>query len=372
MKIFILTTELSQLNGLGRYSIDMLDALHRLGTKTVVATSREDVSSSDTVPLNILPRQLDYKSSYVLAILYAWQLRKHTKDCDVIHSFAEQYAYIAYWLSKFTGKKYIITSHGTWAVLPYTLSFYKRYFHKRSFESASKVICVSNYTKKCLEKFGLDNLQVINNGINAKKFTQTQPLSWEGREDLIVSVGNLKRRKGYETSISAFAKTQTLLPKFNYCIVGDQSDDAHFNKLKKLASDLGVKDKINFLQHISDDELISIYRRAKLFVLTSISEKSHFEGFGLVYLEANACGLPVIGSLESGAEDAISDGNTGLLVSQHDVNSVSDAITRIIGDKDLSEKMSRQAIKWADKHDMDKVIINYMNEYKLGLNNSDK
>lgn len=372
MKIFVLTTELSRLNGLGRYSIDMLDALHRLYVETVVATSSESISSTNSAVLNVLPRQLDYKSSYILAIWYAWKLRKHVKDCDLIHSFAEQYSYIAYWLSKFSGKKFFVTAHGTWAVLPYMLPFYKRYFHKKSFESAKQVICVSAYTKKRLEQFGLDNLKVINNGINVKNFSQRKFLQWGSREDLIVSVGNLKSRKGYETSISAFAKIQKLLPKFNYCIVGDQSDTAHFNKLKKLASDLGVKDKISFLQHISDEELILIYRKAKLFVLTSISEKSHFEGFGLVYLEANASGLPVIGSLESGAEDAISDGNTGVLTPQGNFRAVAKAMMKIIGNRDLTEIMSNKALQWASDHDMDKVIMNYMAVYKSYLNNPDK
>ena len=110
-------------------------------------------------------------------------------------------------------------------------------------------------------------------------------------------------------------------------------------------------------------------KKARLLVLSSISEKSHFEGFGLVYLEANASGLPVIGSLESGAEDAIRDGRTGFLVSQNDSEGIAEAIIKILGNKNLAETMSSEAIKWASEHDMDKVIMKYKGIYASSVIN---
>ncbi|KKR25915.1 MAG: Glycosyl transferase group 1 [Microgenomates group bacterium GW2011_GWC1_39_7] len=317
----------------------------------------------------ILTTELNYKVSYFAAIWYAWRLRKYAKECDFIHSFAEQYSYIAYWLAKLTDKKFFVTAHGTWAVLPFSLSFHKRYFHRKSFEKAAKIICVSRYTERRLVEFGLNNLHVINNGINTKKFIRPSITPWQERQNLIVSVGNLKRRKGYHISIPAFAKTRARFKDLRYYIVGDQSDRAYFDQLKRLCFELGVRESVDFVQHISDDELIAIYKKARLLVLSSISEKSHFEGFGLVYLEANASGLPVIGSLESGAEDAIRDGRTGFLVSQNDSEGIAEAIIKILGNKNLAETMSSEAIKWASEHDMDKVIMKYKGIYASSVIN---
>lgn len=372
MKIFVLTSELNYRNGLGRYSVDMVEAMRSGGVDVSVATAFNGVNDTPTETLNILPKALDYRSSYLFAIWIAWKLRGHAKDSDLIHSFSEQYSYIAYWLSKMTGKKFFITAHGTWAVEPFTTSFIKRYFHRKSFESALKVICVSSYTKERLEAYGLHNLCVINNGINFAKFTKAPLPNWSERENFIVTVGNLKNRKGYHVSIQAFAKAQGRINDLRYCIVGDQSDKAYLDKLEKLALSLGVRDKIEFLQHISDEELVGIYRKAKMFVLTSISEGSHFEGFGLVYLEANACGLPVVGSLESGAQDAITS-DTGFLVRQGDSQAVAEAIEKIVGDDKLAEAISEKAVEWAEKHDMSKVAQEYRRLYESGsLNKIDK
>jgi len=350
MKILLLTGELTEKHGWGRYSIGLLGALSSAGVEVVVAQG--------------LPNPLNYKKNYFLAFLYAMRLKNQAKDCDVIHSLLEPYSYISYLLSLLTGKKYFITVHGTYGVLPYNFPFYKKYFHKKSFENAEKIICVSNYTRKRMEEFGLSNLEVINNGINFKNFSKLEVLPLENREDAIVSVGALKQRKGYHISISAFAEVLKVFGNIKYYIVGDQSDINYFNSLKKLVSDLNIEKSVVFLQSISDDELLGLYGKSKLFVLTSVNEGAHFEGFGLVYLEANARGLPVIGSLDSGAEDAIRDGETGFLVPQNGVSAVTKAVIKILENKNLTITMKENSQKWAKDHNWKRVIDNYINLYK--------
>jgi len=76
-----------------------------------------------------------------------------------------------------------------------------------------------------------------------------------------------------------------------------------------------------------------------VFALPSINIGGRFEGFGLVYLEAGAAGLPVIGTLGCGAEEAIVDGETGFLVPQYDVEALAGAIIRLLTDADLRARM---------------------------------
>lgn len=362
MKIFVLTTGLTQ-DGWGRYSADVACALSQNNIGVVVAINESSVNETNVDAVKILPNHLAHIKVYVLAFWYAWKLRKYAKECDVIHCFAEPYSYIAYWLSKMTGKKYFITAHGTYGVLPYYFSSIKKYFHKKSFESAEKVICVSNYTKDLLFEFGLKNLIVVNNGIHFENFYCPPIVSFAERGDIILSVGALKPRKGQYISIAAFAKIANRYKNLKYYVVGDQSDVGYFEKLKQLATTLGVKDRVIFLSSISDDELKSLYGKSKIFVLTSRSKKSHFEGFGLVYLEANANGLPVIGSIGSGAEDAIRDGKTGFLVPQEDVGAIAKKMSDMLESKELWKEMSGNGIIWAKEHDWNGIIKKYIEVY---------
>lgn len=363
MKIFVLTSELTGKNGWGRYSMDLLGALSNGGVESVVALGVDGANDTKICAMKVLPSPLSYRKNYLLAIWYAWKLRKYVTDCDAIHSFIEPYSHVAYWLGKLTGKKYFITAHGTYAVLPYSFPAYKRVFHGTSFQGARGVICVSNYTKKRLGEFGLKNLSVIPNGLDFKKFYNPHVPSFVDREDLILSVGALKYRKGQHVSITAFARVCNTFKHLKYLIVGDQSDTAYFGHLKKLVTDLSIEGRVEFLDSISDEELMVLYRKSKLFALTSISEGAHFEGFGLVYLEAGACGLPVIGSLNSGAEDAIQQGKTGFLVPQNDPRSTADAITHILVGKDLAQAMGDKGVEWAKDHDWMSIVQSYITLY---------
>lgn len=178
MKILFLTSSINpEHGGWGRYSKDLIESLSAGGVECVTADN--------------LPSPLSYNRNYFLSFLYAWRLRKLARDCDAIHALVEPYSCIAYLLSLWTGKPYFVTAHGTFSVWPYYLSPLKRYLHKRSFARASKVICVSDYTKDRLSHFHLNNLQVIHNGIDSTHFRDSPYID---KEDIILSVGAPKPR----------------------------------------------------------------------------------------------------------------------------------------------------------------------------------
>lgn len=364
MKVFILTTELNSKNGWGRYSLSLVDALAQNGVETMFATDKNGHNETNGHVINILPDYRNYNKNYLMALWYALRLRRHAKRCDVIHSFVEPYSYIAYWLSKLTGKRYFITTHGSYGVMPFRLSAARRYFHKKSFISAEKVICVSEYTKKRLAEFNPSNLLVINNGIDFKRFCHASIPALEERENYILSVGALKHRKGQHISLQAFGVIADAFKDARYFIVGDRSDPDYFNQLKKITIDLRIENRVEFLSSISDEELIKLYKKAKVFVLTSISKGTHFEGFGLVYLEANACGLPVIGSMDSGAEDAIEDGKTGFLVQQNNADAIAGVVNKVFSDKELWKKISENGRVWAKEHDWALIVKKYIVVYE--------
>lgn len=350
MKILALTSKLETGNGWGRYSLGLIGALRDSGVEVVIA---EDGIS--------LPNTLNYNKNYFLALWYALKLVPLARECQFIHVFAEPYVVIANLLSKFTGKPYIVTVHGSYGVLPYNLPI-KKYFHGKSLADAQTLVCVSNYTKEVMSSYKLKNLVVIPNGIDLNVFTGSNPPFAE-REDLMISVGALKYRKGQHVALVAFTNLVKSHPQLRYILVGSQDDAVYTAKLKKIVEDAGLENKVDFLSHISDGELLALYRRAKVFVLTSISTPRHFEGFGLVYLEANACGLPAIGSRRSGAEDAIRDNKTGFLVYQEDVSDVTQKVEKMLTDRDLWHQMSREGLVWARKHGWKEIAKEYVKIY---------
>lgn len=364
MKIFVLTAELGTKNGWARYSLDLVHALTQNGVQVSVGLSAHGQNEGAVEAVRMLPHGLDYFRSFFLAPWYAWRLRKYVRDCDYIHSFVEPYAYIAYWLAKFTGKKYVVTVHGSYGVLPYD-SVWLRRRHHRALQAAYVVVCVSAYTKKVLTGYGLANLQVIHNGISSSWFLQEPVPTFNERENMLLSVGALKRRKGQHVSLAAFAHVAQEDPTLRYYIVGDQDDTPYVKRLQKLATELGVAEKVVFLESVTDQELLSLYRRAKVFALTSISTKRHFEGFGLVYLEANACGVPAVGSMDSGAEDAIQNGETGFLVPQEDSSAAAEALRKLLTDPGVWQRMSQQGQAWAREHDWQEVGKEYGKLYSL-------
>ena len=186
----------------------------------------------------------------------------------------------------------------------------------------------------------------------------------ESTEPYILSVGALKMRKGYHLSILAFALVRERFPNLKYIIVGDQSDSSYFERLKELVKNNKLENHIEFKDNIDQRELKKLYSEARLFVLSSINIDHHFEGFGLVFLEAAAAGLPVVGTTNNGIADAISDGYNGILVPQDSIELLSKAMIQILESTNY-ESMSENSYSWAKDHSLGKMIGQYLNAYGL-------
>jgi phosphatidylinositol alpha-1,6-mannosyltransferase len=170
------------------------------------------------------------------------------------------------------------------------------------------------------------------------------------KEGLILSVGAVKPRKGYEYAIRAFGRIASQVPQAEYVIVGRVTNAGFRDRLLTIAAECGVGDRVRFVADASDDVLKRCYAKASVFVLPSVNEGAYFEGFGLVYLEAAATGLPTIGTRDCGAADAIIDGVTGFLVPQRDVDSLAVALLRLLMDRDLCRQMGAAGRRIAAEH----------------------
>ena len=123
--------------------------------------------------------------------------------------------------------------------------------------------------------------------------------------------------------------------------------DTYLDELKFLAKELSVENHIVFVDYIPDNDLNEIYSRSQVYVMVSrtYNDIGDSEGFGITFLEANACGCPVIGSTEGGIPDAVENNKNGLLVPADDIKSLTKAINKFLEDQSFRTKIIDQGIK---------------------------
>ncbi len=364
MKILFLTNSLDESNGWGRYSIDLVSSLAKKGITCRVLTTKG--AKNKVLPaVEVFDVMSSNPASFLRYLFVDYlKIKKYCDGFDLVHSLIEPYGPLACLLA---GKKrpFFITSHGTFAVNWFKKIIPKIIF-RLVFKKAAKIFSVSNFTKrKIIERVKLGNIEVINNGVDYRKFQLDNFVAKkDDNSKIILGVGALKSRKGFHISIPAVAKAKEKFNNLKYYIVGGQSDVAYFNKLKQLVADLHLSNAVFFLQDISDDELIRLYHQMDLFLLTPVNVGDKFEGFGLVYLEAGACGKPVIGTYNCGAEEAIIENYNGLLVPQEDINQTAAAIVRILENNMLAESLGKNGRSRAIDMNWDKIADKYIDCYK--------
>lgn len=293
------------------------------------------------------------------------RLRRYAHTHDIIHSIdLNPRGYVGYLATRFTRAKLVITVQGSYGVAP--LDVRKTALLSRIvYRATAVIIAISSYIKREIDsKMQGANVVVISHGVDLARFARaagTRHL----KEPYILGVGSIKRRKGYETSLRGFIEAKKEIPELRYVIVGAHIDEPRYvEKLMQITRESGVEDSVDFIKDISDERLREFYTDASIFILTSANEGGHFEGFGLVFLEAAAYGVPSIGTKGNGIEDAIIDGKTGILVTQFDVHETANAIVKLMQNPDLRRTMGQAARHHAEERTWDIVIKEYLSVYE--------
>lgn len=349
MHILILTNSVRPYSGWGRCASGLVAGIRNAKHSVTILKEEDDGYEG----ISILKRGIGIFWS-------AWRVRKYVKKCDVVHALdGYPYGIIAVLAVIGLKKKVIITAIGTYSVEPlYRIKTSK--LLSWAYKKASRVVCISRYTMdQILKKVPLRRIGVVNLGINVAEYGT----EWEvPREQFMLSVGALKHRKGYHISIPAYGVVKKRYPELTYKIVGSHKDARYKETLLDLIQKQEIEG-VDFVGEISDQELHSLYSRARVFVLTSVNQGHHFEGYGLVCLEAAASGVPVVGTRGNGIEDAVKDGYNGVLVDQNDINSTSQAICEVVGDEARWATMSARGRLWAKQHDNSVMIQRYLDMY---------
>jgi phosphatidylinositol alpha-1,6-mannosyltransferase len=254
------------------------------------------------------------RARYALAARWsAWRRRPSTVFCG--HLYMAPLAALA---ARIAGARLVVQLHGIegWD-RPSPL-------RRKAVEAADLVLCVSRYSRARLLSWAAmapERVAVLPNTVG-EQFTPGDRAAARARfgfgpEKVILSVGRLdprERYKGQDRVIAALPEIIAHGTDVLYVVAGEGADRS---RLESLARETGVADRVRFLGAVPAAGLPDLYRAADLFALPSTGE-----GFGIVYLEAIACGTPALGLAEAGAVDALADGELGRACSEAELGTM--------------------------------------------------
>jgi len=369
MKICFLTHNVDSKNGGGRFSLEFIQHLQasELAPEIVLLTTAASGYQGEQ-PI-LCPNKIKL-------FLSLPKLRKIFKQCDIAHAFdGWPYGVVAALAHFGLKNKLIITAVGTGSLQP--LHNWRAPVLRWAYRQANTLVAISSYTaREIKQQVSKVDIKIVPLGINFEYFASMEYkyLSSVLKLDLtknyqlyILSVGRLKPRKGYDVSLRVFARLAADYPDLRYVIIGSGLGGDYHRRLQQLAVELRIADEVIFKENVSDDELAAWYRQAELFLLLPQNVNYDVEGFGLVFLEAAAFGLPVIGASNSGAEDAIWDGQNGFLVKPDDVSAVTARAEEILDNRTLRQKFSANSLIFAKKMSWEHTISEYVELYKTLL-----
>ncbi len=245
---------------------------------------------------------------------------------------------------------YFVAAHGTEVFENFTSiknslrTLLVRKLERKVFDQAEKIFPVSDYTRRVVLGQAPGNetkVVTVNNGVNCETFKRTALTSdfrakyKPDRERILLTVTRLHPYKGVDRMLESLAEISRSVPSVRYVVVGVGPD---LPRLQALTARLGLEAQVNFLGRLTFSEIVELYSLADLFVLLSREEPPDVEGFGLVFLEAAACGLPSVGGRSGGIPEAVDEGRSGWLV---DPSNTHDIAATIIDLLKSPEKLKR-------------------------------
>jgi glycosyltransferase involved in cell wall biosynthesis len=225
----------------------------------------------------------------------------------------------------------------------------------------------SRHTKGLLEmwKMAEDKIMIVHPPVSEQVINESGN-SDRGVKDSVytlVTVCRLVRSKGIDIVLHALKIMEGKGIPFRYVIVGDGEERSH---LEWLATELGIRDKVDLVGLVAEENKIALIKMADVFVMPSrVNPKLIHEGFGLAYIEAAAFGVPGIGTRAGGIPDAIVDGKTGLLVPEESPDELASALIFLQQNPQKREEMGKSAMQRAVSQFSPKVVAaHFQNEVR--------
>lgn len=252
-----------------------------------------------------------------------------TEKPDLVICGHINFSPIAFWICSLTGVPYWILVYGVDAWLV------KDYWKIRALHAADKIVSIGEYTRNRLveeQDLPIERIVLLPVTFDASRFKiDVKPEYLLHRyglahdQPILLTVARLDhadRYKGYDKILQSLPEIRRQIPKVHYLLVGKGSDRL---RIEQLIQQLGLQDCVTLAGFVPDAELCDHYNLCNVFAMPSKGE-----GFGIVYLEALACGKPTLGGNQDGAIDALRNGELGVLVDPDDISAIAQALLQML------------------------------------------
>jgi N-acetyl-alpha-D-glucosaminyl L-malate synthase BshA len=367
MKIAILTYMFppDDVGGIEVASQDIANRLAQNGDKVFVITSGkrniiENPNKNVTVYRfsNLRIKFLGSSFFWFIFWIKIFFLLKKIKP-DIVHCQAIQMGVPGFLFKKFYKKPYIVWCHGFDVYFPWK---FKKIISNPVLNSADAIVALTSNMKDELNKTCKKDILVLPNGIDLENFSGLSKQSLRDKfkinpdEKIIIFVGGLKPVKGIEYLIEAFWVINQKIPASKLFLVGEGIDRINLENAVKKNNLTG---KVNFTGKIANREIPEYMALSDIFVLPSLSE-----GFGIVNLEAMACGLPIVATNVGGIPEVIKDGENGFIVEPKNPGQIAEKVLLLLEDEKLREKISNNNREEVKKYSLE-IIVNRLMEIYL-------
>ncbi|MCH8830502.1 MAG: glycosyltransferase family 4 protein [Planctomycetes bacterium] len=197
--------------------------------------------------------------------------------------------------------------------------------------------------------FPRERIRIMHPGVDIVKFQPQlkcpetrRALGW-GERPVVVTVGRLQRRKGQDMLIRALPKIREQIDDVLYVIVGDGEERT---RLEEMARELDLREFVQFRGETTDAELVNCYQQCDLFALPNRKIDRDIEGFGMVLLEAQACGKPVLAGDSGGTAETMILGKTGVIADCTSPDPLANEVVALLADENRRVEMGLAAREW--------------------------
>jgi glycosyltransferase involved in cell wall biosynthesis len=315
--------------------------------------------AGERYPINRQPFSFDKANRFANQLRWGWWLNRHCRErVDVIHcGNIRPVGYAVTWPHVRLGIPYLLYVNGGDLLRERNKARergIKRAGARRILGGAAGIVATSRWVAELagevMQTIGIDNMPPVGAfdlgtdpiTFHPSKDTGLLRTQWRvGQRPLMITVARLVPHKGQDSAIRVLAALREEFPELCYVMVGEGHDE---QRLRDLARDLGVADRVVFAGPLGDDQLPEAYATSTLYVgLSRVDREIDVEGFGISFLEAAASGLPSVAGDSGGVRSAVRDGETGILVPPSDTASIAAAIAALLRDEPRRLAMGRAA-----------------------------
>lgn len=229
------------------------------------------------------------------------------------------------------------------------------------------MIANSQYTASVLaDHANPQKVRVVNPGVEMAEFEGAQQAGAKWRKEhgyddklIVLTLGRLDPRKNHAAVVQAVAELVPQFPQLIYILAGQ---GRQMESLRAQVNQLGIADRVVFTGMVDAPTKLAMYGSCDVFAMPAIQDGTDVEGFGMVFLEASACGKPTLAGSTGGQAEAVIDGQTGVIVDGTDPDAVTASLRRLLSDQHLRQQMGEAGRRHAQTFDWPKVV---QRTYKL-------